>query len=286
MHHYGQVFRELRKSKKYSLKQISGPEVSIAQLSRFERGESELSLSKFFYSLDKLQITVEDFSAKLRQYKDSHAFQFLARIDALEDLHDLDELKKIHRIEGDKLDKSPDNVFLKLNYIIISALMSKIREWYQPSKEDLTLVSTYLFDTDEWGEYEFTLINTLCPYFKSSLVKKIGEYILKHEEQLAYDSKQKHSIIMTLLTIYQYYLEKKDFNQAANFKKSLEKTIDADHLVYERMVFHYLKGYSDYLQGKKSGKKQMKHVLEMWKHIDADTIYDKYRAHYKQETDD
>ncbi|MDO4635287.1 MAG: helix-turn-helix transcriptional regulator [Streptococcus sp.] len=39
MHDYGKIFRELRQQRQISLKQISDKEVSISQISRFERGE-------------------------------------------------------------------------------------------------------------------------------------------------------------------------------------------------------------------------------------------------------
>ena len=50
MHNYdnlGQVFKNLRTNRRISLKQISNERVSTAQISRFERGESDISLEKY-----------------------------------------------------------------------------------------------------------------------------------------------------------------------------------------------------------------------------------------------
>lgn len=47
LHNYdnlGQVFKNLRTNRRISLKQISNERVSAAQISRFERGESDISL--------------------------------------------------------------------------------------------------------------------------------------------------------------------------------------------------------------------------------------------------
>lgn len=47
----GQVFKNLRTNRHISLKQISNEWVSAAQISRFERGESDISLEKFLIAL-------------------------------------------------------------------------------------------------------------------------------------------------------------------------------------------------------------------------------------------
>ena len=48
MEHLGKVFREFRTSGKYSLKEAAGESCSTSQLSRFELGESDLAVSRFF----------------------------------------------------------------------------------------------------------------------------------------------------------------------------------------------------------------------------------------------
>ncbi len=48
MKHLGKVFREFRTSGKYSLKEAAGESCSTSQLSRFELGESDLAVSRFF----------------------------------------------------------------------------------------------------------------------------------------------------------------------------------------------------------------------------------------------
>ncbi|VPE95250.1 putative DNA-binding protein [Streptococcus pneumoniae] len=50
MEHLGKVFREFRTSGNYSLKEAAGESCSTSQLSRFELGESDLAVSRFFLS--------------------------------------------------------------------------------------------------------------------------------------------------------------------------------------------------------------------------------------------
>ena len=57
----GQVFKNLRTNRHISLKQISNEEVSVSQLSRFERGESDLSIGKLLIALENMNVEVSEF---------------------------------------------------------------------------------------------------------------------------------------------------------------------------------------------------------------------------------
>lgn len=59
MEHLGKVFREFRTSGKYSLKEAAGESCSTSQLSRFELGESDLAVSRFFEILDNIHVTTK-----------------------------------------------------------------------------------------------------------------------------------------------------------------------------------------------------------------------------------
>ena len=68
MEHLGKVFREFRTSGNYSLKEAAGESCSTSQLSRFELGESDLAVSRFFEILDNIHVTIENFMDKARNF--------------------------------------------------------------------------------------------------------------------------------------------------------------------------------------------------------------------------
>ena len=69
MEHLGKVFREFRTSRNYSLKEAAGESCSTSQLSRFELGESDLAVSRFFELLDNIHVTIENFMDKARDFQ-------------------------------------------------------------------------------------------------------------------------------------------------------------------------------------------------------------------------
>lgn len=52
MEQIGKVFRQLRESRNISLRQATGGQFSPSMLSRFETGQSELSVEKFLFALE------------------------------------------------------------------------------------------------------------------------------------------------------------------------------------------------------------------------------------------
>lgn len=69
MNKIGHVFRTIRLAKNLSLKDIAQGDISVSFLSKFERDESDISLSKFYSLLNKMNITLEEFRFIANDYK-------------------------------------------------------------------------------------------------------------------------------------------------------------------------------------------------------------------------
>ena len=54
MQNLGEVFKELRKSRNVSLQEATGGEFTYSMLSKFERGEADLSSMKLITALDNI----------------------------------------------------------------------------------------------------------------------------------------------------------------------------------------------------------------------------------------
>ena len=60
MKNLGKVFKELRESRKISLRKATGGRFSASLLSRFENGQSEISAQKLFAALENIHANVEE----------------------------------------------------------------------------------------------------------------------------------------------------------------------------------------------------------------------------------
>ena len=66
---FGSLIRKYREERGYSLRQVSKGILSASFLSKVERGTSDISISNFLQLIDRLNITLEEFSFVAKQYK-------------------------------------------------------------------------------------------------------------------------------------------------------------------------------------------------------------------------
>ena len=86
MHKYeeiGKVFHDFRVNRNISLKQIADENVSISQISRFERGESDLSVSKFLIALENMKVETGEFMDALQKNHDSESTRIIGSVPGL-----------------------------------------------------------------------------------------------------------------------------------------------------------------------------------------------------------
>ena len=106
MEHLGKVFREFRTSGNYSLKEAAGESCSTSQLSRFELGESDLAVSRFFEILDNIHVTIENFMDKARDFQNHEHVSMMAQIIPLYYSNDIVGFQKLQEEQLEKAKSS------------------------------------------------------------------------------------------------------------------------------------------------------------------------------------
>lgn len=62
----GEIVRNFRISRGLTLKEVCSENFSVAQLSKFERGDSEITFSKLLIILERMNISMEEFMFSLK----------------------------------------------------------------------------------------------------------------------------------------------------------------------------------------------------------------------------
>lgn len=128
MHKYeeiGKVFHDFRVNRNISLKQIADENVSISQISRFERGESDLSVSKFLIALENMKVETGEFMDALQKNHDSETIEFMSKLVPLEYKRDIAGFRKLFDEQRDKYKKNPSVYQYKLNMILAQSFICK-----------------------------------------------------------------------------------------------------------------------------------------------------------------
>lgn len=61
MRNFGEIFKKFRESRGFRLKDVANEVISTSQLSRFEKGETDLTISKFILILDEINLSIDEF---------------------------------------------------------------------------------------------------------------------------------------------------------------------------------------------------------------------------------
>ena len=182
MEHLGKVFREFRTSGNYSLKEAAGDSCSTSQLSRFELGESDLAVSRFFEILDNIHVTIENFMDKARNFHNHEHVAMMGQIIPLYYSNDIAGFQKLQEEQLEKAKSSTNPLYFELNWILLQGLICQRDSTYEMKQDDLDKVADYLFKTEEWTMYELILFGNLYSFYDVDYVTRIGREVMEREE--------------------------------------------------------------------------------------------------------
>ena len=281
MENLGKVFREFRISKNYSLKEAAGEACSTSQLSRFELGESDLATSRFFEILDNIHVTLENFIDKARNFQHHEHVSLMAQIIPLYYSNDIAGFQKLQREQLEKAKSSTNSLYFELNWILLQGLICQRDASYSMKQSDLDKVADYLFQSDEWTMYELILFGNLYSFYDVDYVARLGKEVMEREDFYKEIGRHRKLVLILALNCYQHCLENFAFENASYFEAYVEKIICNGIKLYERNIFHYLKGFSLYQKGQcKEGCKQMQEAMHIFDLLGLPEQVAYYQEHY------
>ena len=264
MKNYGEAFRYFRKLNGYSLEYAAADSISKSQLSRFERGENEISLSTFFELLSNINVSIENFCNYLEDYKRSELDNFLVNLSPNFYSLNTKGLEEIKNEQQKLFEKSGEKIY-RINTIMVQGLLNQIDCNYVVSRDDLNLVYDYLFQKERWESYEITLIGNLYHLFEIDYIYRLGKEILI--------GKNRNLVVSACLNFWFCCLENSHLSYADYFEMKLRKLLKDDTKVFEKSTFKFVEGYKIYLtESKESGIKQMQNVIKYFEFIDSKNI--------------
>ena len=128
MEQIGKVFRQLRESRNISLRQATGGQFSPSMLSRFETGQSELSVEKFLFALENISASVEEILFLTRGFQYDTDSELRKEIIDVLDPKNIAPLEDLYRKEYQKHAHSQNKQKHILNAILIKSYMKSMDE--------------------------------------------------------------------------------------------------------------------------------------------------------------
>ena len=279
MKNLGKAFKELRESRKISLRKATGGRFSASLLSRFENGQSEISAQKLFAALENIHANVEELLFLARDFHHDANSEFRNQLFKAVNPKDLTSLHTLYQREYQKIPFSKDKQEHILNAILIKSYMKAIDETITLTSEEERVLDDYLFSVEIWGLYELSFFSSCSPLLSVQLLTKYTREMLRKSDFLQGVGKNRNMMHTLLLNGFMACIEVDDFTNALYFKKQIEKNFFEENETYFRIVYLWAEGLLDSKQGRaEEGQRKMEDAIRIFEMIGCSRSADYYRS--------
>lgn len=278
MDDFGKTLRFIRTSKQVSINKLADDVISKSQLSRFERGESEISCSKLNHLLNKLNTSFDEFLIINRGFSDD---DFKIMINEIRDStasSDIQNLIKILESYQNK-DKSTLKNF---EITLLKSILNNYSKDIYPSKSELDELVDYLFKVEHWGYYEISLFGNCFRQLTYQTIFSLTKELLNKIRYYIRAESNKRLVIQLTINCLIVSIDKEYFENARYLLKKVECLLNSETSFYEKTVFIYASGYLLYKEGNLDGKDKMLDALKVLKILSEDKFYKNYIEHYNK----
>lgn len=262
MTNFGEIFKKFRESRGLKLKDVAKAGISTSQLSRFEKGETDLTISKFMLILDEINMPIDEFMYAVHDFHRDELNELLSKIRHFVSNHDVEGMKKLlySQMESDPKQEK----FHKLNIILLKIRLQDLSGENYYNEKDLKNLTDYLFSVEYWGYYELLIFANTLDVLKHDVFMVLSREMSRRSDFYKEIPNNRRLISTMLLNGYITCVEREKFLDALYFEKQLNQCFFIETEVYERLVFHYAQHLYQY---KKDG--DFKAIIEMKKCIAA-----------------
>ena len=267
----GSLTKKIRLSKKLSLKDVAGDYLSVSFLSKFERGESEISLSRFLCILENLDVSIEEIYGTFSKDNPTRTEELLARVSKAFQQNNIPALKKYYYEEIEKFNSTQKKIFLYNSILIDSFLISITGK--KMNKKHIEVISDYLFDVDQWGKRELVILGNSMSAVPTNTLNLLIKEIIYKTTLFGNNEENKKIKIDLILNGISIFLERKELNYAKFYIDLFDTLTIPEVYLYERVEYNILIGTYWILIGKiEVGKKKIELALESLKNLGAENL--------------
>ena len=281
MQNLGEVFKELRKSRNVSLQEATGGEFTYSMLSKFERGEADLSSMKLITALDNIHSDLNEFMYLVRGFSQKKVLAFQENLWDLYDREGIDSLHSLYEETTQKYRSSGETSYL-LQMIRLKSLLVFFDSNIRATDEELTFLYDYFFTIDIWGNYELELFSTISTLFPLPLYFKYSREMLQKTDLLGSLPSNKVGIDTILINGLFKAIEEKDKLKADYFVFQIEKRELPESQAYLKIIYMIAKGYYDTIfKVENKGLEKIQRgitILQDLEYVDGARYYENYFA--------
>lgn len=235
----GEFYKELRLARGVKQKDVARGNLTASQLSKFEQGQCMLSADRLLQAVEGINMTFAEFGHALNGYKDRPFMIFGHRLSQAFFEKDLLALEALLA----ELDN--DSIHPKLLQVMVKNAIFSLDPSRKIFEEDIELLTTYLYDVEQWTAFELYLFTNTVSVLDVSDIIFLGRALIKRS--ILYHSlhNNKRMYKFALLNIVSTLLERKELSLIEYFISELRKVLDYED-VFISVMSEFLEQFYKY----------------------------------------
>ncbi|CKA96976.1 helix-turn-helix domain-containing protein [Streptococcus pseudopneumoniae] len=273
----GITLRKIRKGKKISLSSIADSNLSKSQISRFERGESEISCIRLINILDKLHVTLDEFLILHDDdYTNSESFANLVQY--IRKQYSSQSIDNIACLLSDTTNYTLDPLEKTMVKSILHTMDSRII----PSDEELLHLTDYLFKVEKWGYYEIIIFGNCARTINYNSYFLLTKEMLNNYIYSSLNKTNKQIVSQLAINCFILSIDKEEFSNCSYLISKIKTLLDNELNFYEQTVFLYATGYYEFKRQLSSGIEKMKQAIQVLDILREDKLRSHYTDHFNK----
>lgn len=271
----GGTLRKVRKGKQISLCSVADEHLSKSQISRFERGESEISCIRLINILDKLHITLDEFLI-LHDEDYTNTESFANLVQYIRKQYSSQNIDDIARLLSDTSIYTLNSFEKTMVKSILSTMDSNII----PSEDELLQLTDYLFKVEKWGYYEIILLGNCVRTINYNSYFLLTKEMLNNYIYSSLNKTNKRIVTQLAINCFILSIDKEEFSNCSYLIEKIKELLDNELNFYEQTVFLYARGYFEFKQQSDTGIEKMKQAIQVLDILGEDKLKLHYTDHF------
>lgn len=273
----GITLRKVRKGKQISLCSVADEHLSKSQISRFERGESEISCIRLINILDKLHVTLDEFLILHDDdYTNSESFANLVQY--IRKQYSSQSIDNIACLLSDTTNYTLDPLEKTMVKSILHTMDSRII----PSDEELLQLTDYLFKVEKWGYYEIIIFGNCARTINYNSYFLLTKELLKNYIYSSLNKTNKRMVTQLAINCLILSIDEEKFSNCSYLISEIKTLLDNEFNFYEQTVFLYATGYYEFKRQLSSGIEKMKQAIQVLDILREDKLKLHYTDHFNK----
>ncbi|ETS95760.1 MULTISPECIES: helix-turn-helix domain-containing protein [Streptococcus] len=277
----GITLRKVRKGKQISLCSVADEHLSKSQISRFERGESEISCIRLINILDKLNISLCEFLILHdNDYTKTESFanliQYIRKQYSSQNIDSIAEL----------LSESSKYNLNSFERTMIKSIIHTLDSNIVPSDEEVFLLTDYLFKVEKWGYYELILLGNCARTIKYDSYFLLTKEMLNNFIYSSLNKTNKQIVTQLAINCLILSIDKNEFSNCTYLITEIKKLLNNELNYYEKTVFLYATGYFEFKLNSPNGIEKMKQAIKVFDILGEHQMKSQYLEHYKKHVEE